>query len=280
MMKTRSLSNGAWLALVLVTAFAASPAMASSMTVTASQNPYVDANQTINYAYSAQAVFNLTGSTLTVTLTNTSTQDVTIPAEVLTALLFTEAGAGTLTPVSARVLNYGVQGNDVNASHISYWNSSSNNAYPGSSDGTLNGSLNSEWGYSAAHGISSSGLSGGPGGSSLFGQPWTTLPNITGHNTLWSPSALNGLQYGILPLADNPATGNGGLTSGPLSRGGVVFTFNVTGAFSLEDIQDISFQYGTCQCEPNIPPPPVPEPASMALLGIGVAALAVRKRLV
>lgn len=267
---------GLW-AVLVVGLFVAGPAMAASMVVTGSANPYVDANQTINYAYSAEAVFDLTGSTLTITLTNTATQDVLVPVEVLTALLFTESGTGTLSPVSATVLNYGVQGGDVNAAHISYWNSASSSAYPGSTDGTINGNVSSEWAYDAAHGISSSGLSGGPNNSSLFGQPMTKLP---GNDTLWDPNALNGLQYGILPLADNQATGNGGVTSGPLIRGGIVFTFNVSGNFSLEDIQDISFQYGTCQCEPNIPPPPVPEPASMALLGVGVAALALRKRLI
>src|SRR5262245_11188854 len=48
----------------------------------------------------ASANFDLSGNTLTVTLTNTSASDVLVPADVLTAVLFSVSG-GTLSPQSA-----------------------------------------------------------------------------------------------------------------------------------------------------------------------------------
>src|SRR5262245_50196752 len=50
---------------------------------------------------SAQAEFTVSGSNLTITLTNTSLNDVLMPSDVLTAIFFNLVGVGPLTPVSA-----------------------------------------------------------------------------------------------------------------------------------------------------------------------------------
>ncbi len=50
---------------------------------------------------SASVTFEQSGSNLFVTLTNTSTADVLIPNDVLTAVFFTLVGDPTLTPISA-----------------------------------------------------------------------------------------------------------------------------------------------------------------------------------
>lgn len=291
-MKRRILVKKLVLALIL-SSFTATMASAESMIVTGYENPYLDpwGNVYNDYEYSAQAVFNLTGSVLTVTLTNTSSEAVDAPNEVLTGLLFNTT-AGALDPVSARVLNW-----TSSDSHILNWNSSDGNAYPGSTDGTINGDVSSEWAFTAQNGISSSGL-GLFGPTDLFGTlaTITTTSNVwvpahgnkpghwesvttTSGNTLWSPESPDGLQYGILPLAGQSVNANTGVTSMPLIVGGVVFTFDVVDtAFTLNDIHDVSFQYGTSPCEPNVPP--VPEPVSAALIGLGAVALALRKRFV
>ena len=54
-----------------------------------------------NLAASADFSFDDVTNVLTVTLTNTSTADVLVPTDVLTALLFNLTGGATLTPVSA-----------------------------------------------------------------------------------------------------------------------------------------------------------------------------------
>ena len=207
----------------------------------------------------ASADFTLSGTHLIVTLTNTSSSDVLVPTDVLTAVFFTLAGNPSLGRVSA-VLGAG--------SSVFY----DPDGQP--ADGIVGG----EWAYlsgivapgGANQGISSSGLG-------LFGGA-----NFPGSD-LANPLALDGLQYGILSAGDNTATGNPGgiLGSGGLIKNSVVFTLSgLTEAFVADasTITNISFQYGTDLAEPNIPT--VPEPATMLLLGfglIGMAAFARRK---
>jgi hypothetical protein len=202
---------------------------------------------------SASALFNLSGNTLTVTLTNTSTADVLVPSDVLTGVFFNTTH--TLTPGVA----------SLNGSAVFY----------GSTSDPSNG-----WGYASgvsAHGknsaISASGAVSGLGHSNFNGT----------HNSL------GGLDFGILSAGDNTATGNTGVTGhGPLIKNSVQFTFTAAAGFSLRELGDsVVFQYGTTLCEPHFCAPDptpfvaaVPAPASIVLLGTGlVPALAVRRRL-
>lgn len=206
----------------------------------------------------ASADFSISGSTLTVVLTNTSSSDVLVPSDVLTAVFFDISGNPTLTSVSA-VLTGG--------STVFY-----------DPDGQpAGGVVGGEWGYdtglsgpsgAGSRGISSSGLGG------VFGQP--TFPG----NNLAGPAALDGLQYGLLSAGDNSLTGNGGITgSNGLIKNSVTFT--LTGIFSGNEVfSNVFFQYGTALSEPgytgqcrtgNCLPPtsgnPVPEPTATWLLG-------------
>jgi hypothetical protein len=228
-----------------------------SIALTAHAVPFTVTGSSGNRA--ASATFDTSGTNLIVTLTNTSTEDVLVPVDVLTAVFFTLAGNPTLTSVSA-VLKTG----------------SSVLFDPAPAGGVVGG----EWGYV-------DGLAGAPGGADegisssgydLFSSATFPGPNLDG------PEALNGLQYGITSAGDNPTTGNAQVTDGgfPLIKNSVVFTLSgLLSGFdpsALNAITNVSFQYGTSLTEPNVPGgglggAPVPEPSSVLLLGSGLIGL-------
>lgn len=216
-----------------VVAAAAAPAFADTITFSA-----------ISGNLAASATFEANGSDLTVTLTNTSLFDVLVPADVLTCLFFDVSGGPlSLTPTSA-VLGPG-----------------SVVLFGGPTDPAPNG-VGGEWEYvssatgplGAAYGIGSSGL-GIFGAGQMF-----PGANLAG------PNNVDGLQYGIVSIGDNPATGNTPVTgSQPLIQNEVVFTLTgLPSGFSVQSIHNVNWQYGTSLTEPNIP-----EPASLALLAMG-----------
>jgi len=203
---------------------------------------------------SASADFELIGSTLTVTLTNTSTADVLVPADLLTGVFFNTTY--TLTPVSA----------SLNGSTVYY--------------GSFVNSVGEGFQYKS--GVSAQGMNSGISGTGLgiFGPDGNFfLPGVT----------LNGLDYGILSAGDDSGTGNTGVTGhGPLIKNSVEFTLTAGDGFSLSELgSTVVFQYGTSTTEPTITAQcddcvrrqlQVPEPASVLLLVSGLAGLTLWER--
>jgi hypothetical protein len=207
---------------------------------------------------SAQATFDLcnAGTQLCINLSNISLFDVLDPTEVLTGFFWEYDGddLSGLTKIEAKI-------------------SAGGSVVHGGTD--PGGVVGGEWafvpgliGFPGAYAIGSAGYIPGTGyqfpGSNLQG-----------------PASIDGLQYGIVPLADNLASGNAPVTGGnALIVGGVNFVLgNLPVDFDLSKIRVIQFQYGTSLTEPNIPveDEPVPEPTTVGLMGAGLLFLISRR---
>ena len=217
---------------------------------------------------SASADFTVVGGNLQVVLTNTGPNDVLVPGNVLMAVFFDLNGVGVLTPVSAAV----TAGSTVRYAALGAGGVGAGWAYKGGLSGLPGG---------ASEGISAAGYSSpsfGPSGN--FG---------CGANCVM----VNGLDYGLLSLGDNPATGNAGVTGkGPLIQDSVTFLLSgLPGGFTDDDLSlsNVAFQYGTalanctgdCNPEPCIgacQPTTVPEPNMPLLIGAALVGWAVARR--
>jgi hypothetical protein len=201
----------------------------------------------------ATANFSLSGSTLTVTLTNTNTADVLVPNDILTGVFFS-AGTATLTPVSATVPG---------GSAI---------AYCAACAGVTN--VGGEWAYAAGLAGSLTLSGGGDRGISSVGLGLFGNANFGGAN-LAGPDAVDGDQFGILSAGDNLATGNAGVTnSGGQIKNAVVFVLTVVGSLTEGQIGNVFFQYGSVL---NV----VPLPPALVLFGtalVGMTVLGRRRR--
>ncbi|MBX7255471.1 MAG: PEP-CTERM sorting domain-containing protein [Candidatus Hydrogenedentes bacterium] len=232
---------------VLLVALFAMPAFADSITIFGSET-----NPESGSLLQAQAVVSYDGNgTLTVVLANVD--DVALkPSDLLTALFFSVSGGYMLAPVSA-VLTSGsavLNGPDGGGNVGGEW------AYGDGLVGAPNG---------ATSGISSSGFG-------LFG-----TANFNGVN-LAGPVAVDGMNYGI-DYGIGPGSNNAVL-SNPTISNSVTFNLSVAddyAGFSLANLSNWSFQYGTALDEPNFPPDepgiPVPEPATWSIVGIGMLGL-------
>lgn len=208
----------------------------------------------------ASAHFDFDGSVLTVTLTNISTDMVLVPADVLSGVYFDWEGA-TLAAISATL----PMGSEV--------------IYPDPAPG-YDGSERSvagEWAFrsdlmsgfgGAQFGVSSSGMDNTFGG-----------PDLIDDANLFGNTVPNGSDYGIVSIAGIGMIDNDGPLDGeiPYIMSSVKFVFAVTGeGLSVNDIVNVSFQYGTSEDEPNIPGI-VPEPATAVLMGLGIVGILLRR---
>lgn len=199
---------------------------------------------------SASVEFTVSGNRLYVELTNTSTQDVLRPTDVLTGVFFRASRDKCLDPFAATLCR-------------------GSRVYFGPDGG---GNVSGEWAYRGdlagapmgmTHGISSSGLG-------LFGPH-----DLFGGINLEGPLSPDGLNYGITSFGDDLTTGNTPVTGGvPLIKNTVCFTFTCAEGFDPSAITHAYFQYGTSLSEPGFE---APSPGALSLLGLG-GALARRRR--
>ena len=202
---------------------------------------------------SASAQFDLSGSTLTVTLANTSTSATNkyVPSDILMAVYFGSTSLAGLSPQTA----------SLDGSTIL------------NPDGT---DVGSNWeflgGFSPVrglvNGISASGLT-------VFGQG-----NFNNCGASSSCNSLGGIDWGLVPSFFPPPQGiNGGVSGVTLVRDRLQFTLNTMPGFSLSSINNVQFQWGTSDTEFSATGfGSVPEPSTFVLVGGGIALAAYLRR--
>ncbi len=233
------------LSCALISAAMAVPAWALPMNWTSAQGDRA-----------ASASFDVIGTSLVITLSNTSASDVMVPADLLTGVFFDISGTGPTLIRTSAVLA------------------------PGSSvvfgSAPVGGAVGGEWAFKSNlggpsgtdYGISATGLG-------LFG-PGDRFPGLN----LANQENVGGMDFGILSVGDDTSNGNSAVTGGnPLIKHAVIFTLDgVAPSFDPSRIGNVHFQYGTDLDEPRDPGSLilVPEPLT-ALLLIGGLPL-VRRR--
>jgi hypothetical protein len=215
---------------------------------------------------SASATFEIVASRLQITLTNTSTIAVKVPSDLLTGVFFDVQGSPSLEAYSALL----AAGSEV----LYFTNPPAGDVVGG--EFAFRSGLSGAPG-NASYGISSSGL------DDMFG-PSDRFPG----DNLAGPDSPDGPQFGIVSaggIADD-ANKKVGPASGGLIQNSVVLTLSgLPSSFSLSDIRNVHFQYGTSLGQPNYPGTtitygaPVPEPMSAAIwIVLGLASVVSAKR--
>lgn len=195
-------------------------------------------------ALEASVQFDLSGTTLTVTLNNIaiSAKNKYVPSDVLTAVYFGTTSLASLTPQTASLDGSTV----VNP------------------DGTKVGA---NWEFlgrfapvrGLVNGISASGLS-------VFGQG--------NFGCGGSCNNLGGINWGLVPSFFPPPQGiNGGVSGVTLVSDHVQFILSTMPGFSLSSINSVQFQWGTSNTE-FWADGSVPEPGSLILAGGGIVLIA------
>jgi hypothetical protein len=218
-----------------------------------------------NVTLQAKATFAVSNLYLIVTLSNEGTYDSRIPADILTTVLFKiNGGSPQLTPVSAEL------GPD--SSVIAH-------RLPMGFDGDVG----SEWAYrdsftnAPEEAISSTNLKG-------FGNKKYLFPG----EKIRGAGHLGGVDFGLTTINDNYLNDTGGLKNKGLIVDTVVFTFKLPSAFTVTNITDVTFQYGTNLKQPDLfqetadSSSLIPEPSTISLVAaalLGALTLARRRPL-
>lgn len=176
--------------------------------------------------FKASATFVVSNLDLIVTLSNTGTFDPKSPADILTGVFFDIVGDPHLTPVSASV--------GLGSTVIGH-------ALPLGFDGDVSG----EWAYKNDLSYVSDGSTNDEGISSTK-LSWFKKADLFSDLKIKGTSPLSGAQFGVTTLDDLASNDDGGLKNKGLIQSTVVFVFdNLPTNFTVDDISNVAFQYGT-----------------------------------
>lgn len=267
-------------ALTAAAVFAAAPAApAAYVTVGTYSASGTNTVSGSNKALAGSAVIDYDAALqkLRITLTNTATTDVEAASDVLTGLFFRYGDGLTGQPTMTR--DTAVTG--LTSDAIYYPTAMAMLSH--------NGDVGGEW-------AAKPGLTVG-GQANLFGVSAAAFGLFAAGdrfnaNNLSNAADVGGLDWGLLPAADNTATGDAVVkNSGGLIRNAAVFEFIGVVAFDGTKVNDLMFQYGTALTDPRFGPAaeepggpsnnemnPVPAPAGLALALAGAPLLALARR--
>ncbi len=205
---------------------------------------------------SANATFIGSGDMLSVVLSNTATDDVNNPGDVLTGLFFDIEGyVGKLTAVSALLT-------DLSGTPVLFGAGLGNTGL-GYNDFAGAGDIGAEAGYDRGavalgavgdHAIGNVGMGDFIGADDRF--------DLNDAHNLQGPLSPNGIEFG---LVNSTYTGGGNApVNGPnaLLTSSVLYSFSGFSGFSESDIGHVGFNYGT-----DLNQIPVPGSAALGLLG-------------
>jgi hypothetical protein len=239
---------------------------------------------------SASASFTISGNQLTILLTNTDAATgagmPTDPASVLSGLFF-NLGTSTFTPISASVHTGEPNGVIQQGSIIQATNPNNGTANCDAQACAGQTNIGGEWSYASGRASWLSGTTQGISSSGYLNNN-ANSGNFNGPN-YQNPSALNGIEFGLVPNAWLAGSGNGGLDKNALIEGTVMFVLEGVAGKSESDIRSVYFTYGTSAGENTVPGTTstigdtlttgaVPEPALLSMLGMALAGAAYRMR--
>jgi hypothetical protein len=242
-----------FVALTLLFAVTSARAQTDTGTATGSTTTTVKKEGTVTLK--ASATFVVSNLELVVTLSNTGTSDPRSPNEILTGVFFDIVGDPHLTPVSATV-----GGSSTIIGHRLPLG--------------FNGNVAGEWAYK--NGLSYIGANGIDNeGISSTKLSWFKKKDMFPGSKIKGSSPLSGAQFGITTLNDLMSNDQGGIKNKALVQNTVVFVFEgLPSQFTLNDISDVNFQYGTSIKKgidvSGLLVRQIPEPSAVSLVAVGL----------
>jgi hypothetical protein len=201
----------------------------------------------------ASATFAISNADLVITLSNDATFDPNDAADILTAIFFKLDGYLKLTPVST---------------HLAVGSTVIGHRMPLGFDGNVGG----EWAYRNDLDYGAKGVVEGISAANL---KWFKAKNLFGGPNLEGLKAPAGVCFGLTTVDDLPGNDKRSIKNKGLIQNVVVFVLDELPVdFTLADISDVSFQYGT-----SLKPLPeisgamiaaFPEPSTVLLVVVGL----------